>query len=80
MILEVTRGHIRVELLQKRVTILGEMFFPENEKLGFVLYSDSIRNWDAPDDGTAVSAADRQALISHIKEEFRKADRILEVD
>jgi Immunity protein 74 len=80
MILEVTRGHIRVGLLQKHVTISGEMFFSKNEKIGFVVYSDRIRSWDAPDDNAVISDAEREYILCHIREEFKKGGHSLEVE
>lgn len=45
MILDVSRGHIKVKIIDRVVTVQGEMFFPGNDKLGFVVYSDTIKFW-----------------------------------
>ena len=43
MIIRINRGSIMVSLHEKTITIAGEMFFPPNDKIGFLLYSASLK-------------------------------------
>jgi Immunity protein 74 len=56
------------------------MFFSKNEKIGFVVYSDRIRSWDAPEDNAVISDAEREYILCHIREEFKKGGHSLEVE
>ncbi|BCL90889.1 Imm74 family immunity protein [Ralstonia pseudosolanacearum] len=80
MILDVTRGHIRVQLLGRTATVQGEMFFPGNSKVGFVAYSDNLRFWDAPHEALAISESDKQLIFEDIKADFGKGGHTLEIE
>ena len=78
MILEVTRGHIRVRLGEKTATVRGEMFFPGNNKMGFELYQNSIKNWDFPDKNQ-ITEQELAAILDDIRSDFLKGGHILEL-
>jgi Immunity protein 74 len=80
VIIEVTRGHITVEISGRRVTVPGEMFFPDNDRMGFVVYSDRIRNWDAPDDVIAMTDEERRMVIDDIRVVFKKGGHVLDIE
>ncbi|WP_369124957.1 MULTISPECIES: Imm74 family immunity protein [unclassified Pseudomonas] len=80
MILEVSRGHVRVQVGGRVVTVQGEMFFPKNEKMGFVLYRDSIRTWDKPNELDALTADEVNSLIAEIQDEFSRGGHTLEIE
>lgn len=80
MILEVSRGHIKVELLGKRLTVPGEMFFPPDEKMGFVVFEKGIKSWDEPNAGVALTKAEVDAVIEDIRQDFAKGGHTLEVE
>jgi hypothetical protein len=80
MLLEVTRGHIKVKIGEKTATLQGEMFFPGDNKIGFVLYTNSIKSWDSPNHGQPISPADSQAIIADIQDDFTKGGHILEIE
>lgn len=79
MILDVSRGHIKVKILDRVATVGGEMFFPGNDKLGFVVYSDTIRFWDPPDQAIPILATEKQLILDDIQADFTKGDHTLEL-
>jgi len=80
MILDVSRGHIKVKIIDRVVTVLGEMFFPGNDKLGFVVYSDSIKFWDPPDQSSPISPVEKQLILDDIRADFTKGGHTLEIE
>jgi hypothetical protein len=80
MIREVSRGHLRVMIDGKAVTVPGEMLFPPDGKLGFVVYVSGIKQWDAPDQGTEMTAEHVAAILTDIRAEFSKGGHLLEVE
>ena len=80
MILDVSRGHIKVKIMGRIATVQGEMYFPGNDKLGFVVYSDSIKLWDPPDQTLPISSAEKQLIVDDIRAEFISGGHTLEVE
>jgi hypothetical protein len=80
MILNVSRGQIKVKILDRIATVGGEMFFPGNDKLGFVVYLDTIGFWDPPDQFTPISPTDKQLILDDIKAEFAKGGHTLDIE
>lgn len=80
MILNVSRGHIKVKIADRIATVEGEMFFPGKDKLGFVVYADSINFWDPPDEAIQVSIAEKQLILDDIKADFAKGGHTLEIE
>ena len=80
MILNVSRGHIKLKIADRIVTVEGEMFFPGNDKLGFVVYADSINFWGPPDKAVQVSMAEKKLILDDIKAEFAKGGHTLEIE
>jgi len=80
MILDVSRSHIKVELGGRTVTVPGEMFFPPNEKLGFVVYSKEIKCWDKPNEKIELTAQDIDDVLQDIRQDFSKGGHTLEIE
>ncbi|KEA04227.1 hypothetical protein A6U85_16665 [Agrobacterium sp. 13-626] len=80
MIFDVSRGHIKVKILDRVATVQGEMFFPGNNKMGFAVFSDTIKFWDPPDQAVLISGAEKQAILDDIRAEFAKGGHTLEVE
>jgi hypothetical protein len=80
MILDVSRGYIRVKIADRVATVQGEMFFPGNDKLGFVVYSDSIKFWDAPDQASTISSSERKLILDDIRADFDRGGHTLEIE
>lgn len=80
MILEVSRGHIKVKIMDRIATVQGEMFFPGNDKLGFVVYSDTIKFWDSPDQAVAISLTEKQLILDDIKADFDSGGHTLDIE
>lgn len=80
MILEVSRGHIQVKVGDRTATAQGEMFFPGNEKMGFVLYKGSLKFWDAPNQNQSMTVDDVKVVVADIQADFSKGGHTLEVE
>ena len=80
MILEVSRGHIQVKIGDRMVTVQGEMFFPGNDKIGFVLYKGALRFWDVPNQSQVMNVDDVDMIIADIQADFSRGGHTLEVE
>ncbi|PDO81962.1 Imm74 family immunity protein [Kosakonia sacchari] len=80
MILEVSRGHILVKIGDRTATVQGEMFFPGNDKIGFVLYKGALRFWDAPNQSQVMTGDDIDMVIADIQADFSKGGHTLEIE
>jgi hypothetical protein len=68
---EATRGHITLREGDKTVTVWGEMLaWPE-----YQIYCFGIKSWDPPNDGEAVTAADKKAIIQEVCDYLRGQGR-----
>lgn len=80
MILNVDRGHIYVQIGEKTATIPGEMLFPANGKMGFVVYLDQIDYWDPKSAKQAISEDEVKAIVEDIKADFSKNGHMVEFE
>lgn len=80
MVIEVTRGHIKVKIGERTATLQGEMFFPGNDKVGFVLYTNSIKSWDSPNQDESITPAEGQTIIADIQNDFARGGHTLEIE
>lgn len=80
MILTISRGHIKVSLLDRDVTVQGEMFFPGDDKIGFVVYSDTIKCWDPPLQAVGITEGEKQLILEDIEHEFEKGGHELDIE
>lgn len=80
MVIDVTRSHIKVGLFGKTATLEGEMFFPENGKLGFALFKSEVKHWDSPDNATPITEDEFSAIVSDIRADFAKGGHVLELE
>lgn len=80
MVIDVTRSHIKVGLFGKTATLPGEMFFPENGKLGFALFSGQAKFWDAPNGADPITGDELTAIVADIRADFAKGGHTLEVE
>ena len=80
MILKVSKSYIQVELKGRVVTVLGEMFFPAGDKMGFAIYKNEIKFWDAPHENQKLKNNEIIDVIREIQEGFIKGGHILEVE
>jgi hypothetical protein len=46
------------------------MFFPGESKMGFVLWSDTIRHWTEASGGGAISEQERGAILDYVRRQF----------
>lgn len=80
MILEISRGHVKVKIGDRAATLQGEMFFPGDDKIGFVLYKRDIKFWDTPDHNQAMTPGEIEMVIADIQADLSKGGHILEID
>ncbi|HEY0838815.1 MAG TPA: Imm74 family immunity protein [Vulgatibacter sp.] len=80
MVKEVTRGHIRVEVNGRIATIPGEMFFRPGDKIGFVVYRDSIGRWDPPHEEVPIGDLEKIEIIDEIRSDFSAGGHLLVVE
>ena len=80
MILEVSRGHIKVKIRDRVVTVPGEMFFPPNEKMGFAIFEKEIKFWDAPNESEALTSDEIKEVVEDIRQDFAKGGHTLEIE
>jgi hypothetical protein len=80
MILNIDRGHILVRLFEKTAKVQGEMFFPGENKMGFVVYADTIDYWEPKEQLQKISQDDIARIIEDIRADFAKGGHILEIE
>jgi len=78
--IDITRGHLRVKVKGKSITIYGEAFLREYRSPDFVLYQNGIEKSDAPNGEENVTLIEKEQLIQFLKEEFSRRKMLLEVE
>jgi hypothetical protein len=63
MLLDITRSRITVQVGERRATIQGELCHLDEQRTGFVIYTDTMASWDAPNQDLAITAKDRAQII-----------------
>ncbi|WP_426196939.1 Imm74 family immunity protein [Massilia sp. DWR3-1-1] len=76
----IARGHLRVKVGAKSVTVYGEAFLRGYGSPDFVLYQNSIEMWDAPNDQEGVTPAEKNHLVQFLKQEFVRRKMFLEIE
>jgi hypothetical protein len=81
-ILEIYRGHVKVQVGKKSATVYGEalMRIKSGNDIDYVLYTNSIKNWDAPDEGEKISEANEKKIVDFIKKDFAARNNKLEIE
>jgi len=79
-LIEITRGHLKVQAGAKGVTIYGEAFLRGYGSPDFLLFKNSIEKWDVPNDQEGVTPAEKEQLIQFLKEEFSRRKMFLEIE
>jgi len=80
MILGLTQNHIKVRIDGKTVTVMGEMFHPDQEKMGFAVDVGAIRHWDPPHAGISISPLEVLKILEEISADFAKGGHKLEIE
>ncbi len=80
MIIEITRGHIRLEIDQKTVTVQGEALLARYGELDFVLYSSSIGCWDAPYASEVIDATMKRRILDEVVADFQNRGMRVEIE
>lgn len=79
MILEVSRGYIKVKIAGREITLPGEMFFLPNDKMGFAIFKNEIKSWDSPNNSEMLTNREIEEVIKDIREDFAKGGHTLEI-
>ena len=80
MIEEMTRGHIRLRVGDRTVTVGGEMLLSGHGSPNYVIYLNSIRAWDVPNAHIAIDEAGQLRIIDLLREEMRKRNMSIEIE
>jgi hypothetical protein len=80
MIVNITRGHIDIEIEGKKARIYGEAYLPGHGSPDFVLYSNSFERWDPPHDAESLDGEKRRSVIDRAVEEMRASGMTVEVE
>ena len=80
MILEMTRGHIKLKVGERTVTIYGEALLPSSGEPDFVCGRNSIKAWEPPHEKEPLTEEARDQIIEMIRKELAEKKMTLEVD
>ncbi|WP_394825178.1 Imm74 family immunity protein [Pendulispora albinea] len=69
-VVEVTRGHIRVQVGDRSLTIQGEGHLPAPGSPGYLIYANSIRAWDPPHQSDALDLAQKKDILTGVLRHF----------
>ena len=72
MIVALTRGHVRLQVDDKTVTIECEGYLPGHGPPDFDVYAESIQHWDPPHDGIRIDDPTRARVLRHLQDEMAK--------
>jgi hypothetical protein len=79
-ILEFARGHIKLRLDQKTITVEGEMLIRGPGIPDFVVYSDRPLVWDPPDEEKVISSEERGRIFAELVQAGRHRNLEIEVE
>ena len=79
MILEITRGHIKLKIQDKHVTILGEALLPGYGSPDFIVYTNSIEHWD-DNQNTKISPEEKDLILQVLKEDTKERNLAIELE
>jgi hypothetical protein len=80
MIREISRGSIVFQIGQMTITVEGEMLAGEGQNSNFVVYSDSIRKWDPPNENVPLDESAKRMILKSLLDEMRSKNWIVEID
>lgn len=69
-ILEITRGHLKIEFDSKTTTIFGEGLLDNPTSINYIVYSNSLINWDPPHDNETIDDASKIKILDELKGEL----------
>jgi hypothetical protein len=79
-IVEFARGHIKLRLDQRTVTVEGEMLIRAPGIPDFVVYSDRPLTWDPPDHGEVISDEERSRIFAELVKAGRHRNLEIEIE
>lgn len=80
MITEITRGHIRLKIDGKLLTVEGEAYLPGYGSPDFVAYLDSIEQWDAPHNAILIDDDQQTQILQILRDEMQKRNMTIEFE
>lgn len=86
-LIEIHRGHVKLDVLGRTVTIGGEGFVrpstqtaPRPEYVDYVVYPNTLTHWDAPWEHEALPSDVRNAVVAYLKQHFEQRGMLLAIE
>ncbi len=73
---EASRGHITVQMGEKRITVWGELLGQSPGLPDYQIYGDLIKTWDKPNDSEFVTQEDKELIIKEVCEYLEELGRV----
>lgn len=80
MLLELTRSHLKMKMGERTATVQGELCRLDDGHMGFVIYADTITNWDEPHRADELTPNDIKRMIESIGFDFQRSGHTLLVE
>lgn len=80
MIIEITRSYIKMQVGDRTVTIEGEAHIPGHGSPDFVVYENSIRKWDPPNEKIEIDEISKKKILKLLKSEMKRKNMSFEVE
>ncbi len=80
MILSTSRSNIKFEFDGKIINIECEAYLPGYGSPDFVIYSNSIRNWESPDENEEINDDQRKQILEALQFELAQKNISSEIE
>jgi len=80
MIIEVTPSHVRLQFGDKTVTVEGEGYARGYGSPDFVVYKNSIQEWDPPYKGEKIDDYTRDYILTQLKAGMEERGIVIEIE
>lgn len=75
-----TRGNIELEFKGKLIVIECEGYLPGYGSPDFVIYSNSIQNWESPHESEQITDEERKRILEALQLELKQKDISFEIE
>jgi len=80
MIISMARGNIELEFEGKLIVIECEAYLPGYGSPDFVIYSNSIQNWEPPHESEQITDEERKRILEALQLELKQKDVSFEIE
>jgi hypothetical protein len=77
---KIARGHIVLEDGDKTAIVYGEAFIRGHGSPDFIVYCNTILQWDFPNDDCEISSQEKSEIIKFLRNEFIRRNMIVEIE